>query len=255
MTASTGQGSGIRAVGGSILHAKELAAMTAWYGELFGMPIREIGPDQPFYAFDMEGGVDLMLDDHRFAEDQGKHPICMFKTADIGRTREWVVRSGIPIVLDMQRPHDGLAYFNVLDSEGNALMIVQSDWVNPDPARPMRGDHPIRNRVQSIVVPVTDLKRATEWYARLLGQAIKPERQDGGPIYWFDLEGGAGLLLDDNRQHLGWEKFPTFMLNARDIREAYRFATDRGVRTLTEIEFDHHFFAADPEGNSFIVCL
>lgn len=254
MKTLTEQGSGIRVAGGVILHVSDLPAMTAWYGDILGIPVGETDPERPFYEFDMDNGVNLMLDDHRNVPGR-PHPFCMFKTPDIRRSYEWAQRNGIPIELDIRHVHEGLDFFHIRDSEDNVLMIVQSDWKNPNPIRPYRNDLPIRNRIQSIVVPVDDLKRATEWYARLLGHAIKPERQDGGPIYWFELENGTHILLDDNRHHREWEKYPTFMLNAPRIEEAYRFMKEKNVRILHEIEFDHHFFAADPEGNAMIVCM
>jgi hypothetical protein len=87
----------------------------------------------------------------------------------------------------------------------------------------------------------------------MLGHAIKPERQDGGPIYWFDME-GTGVLLDDNRNHQEWSRFPSFMLHAPDIHEAYRYMQDMKARVLVDIQHEHHFFVADPEGNAIIVC-
>jgi predicted enzyme related to lactoylglutathione lyase len=255
MQVSTDQGSAIKSVGSTILHVQDLQAMVKWYGDILGNPITDIDPEKPFYVFDMDNGVNLMLDDHRFMQDQEKHPICMLTTVDIEKSYTWVKHNEIPIVLDIQHVHPGLSYFNILDSEGNVLMIVYSTWVNADSINPNRSDDPIKNHINSIVIPVTDLKRATEWYGNLLGHAIKPERQDGGPIYWFDMDNGTGILLDDNRNHDDFEKYPTFMLKASHILEAYRFMQNKNVRILREIEYDHHFFISDPEGNSVIICL
>ncbi|BBI33390.1 VOC family protein [Cohnella abietis] len=255
MKASAIQGSGVRSVSGTMLHVQDLSAMAAWYGEILGVTVKEIASEKPYYEFDMNNGVNLMLDDHRFMQDELQHPQFMLKTLDIDKTYAWVKQNDIPIVLDIQKVHEGLTYFNIFDPEGNVLMIIESDWVNPSPIVPNAANHPITNRIQCIVVPVIDLKRATEWYARLLGHSIKPERQDGGPIYWFDMDNGTGVLLDDNRNHRDWGKFPSFMLNASNINEAYRFMQDKKARILMDIQHEHHFFAADPEGNAIIICL
>lgn len=134
---------------------------------------------------------------------------------------------------------------------GDILGIPTTDLdsINSD-----RSEYPIKNHINSIVVPITDLKRATEWYGNLLGHAIKPERQDGGPIYWFDMDNGTGILLDDNRNNDDFDKYPTFMLKASHILEAYRYMQNKNVRIVREIEYDHHFFISDPEGNTVIIC-
>ncbi|MGG4147525.1 VOC family protein [Paenibacillus algorifonticola] len=134
-------------------------------------------------------------------------------------------------------------------------MIVYSEWIPPAPNLAEPAESPISLLIPSIVVPVQDVERATKWYARLLGQAISSERQDGGPVYWFDLEKGPGILLDDNRSHPDWDRFPTFMLRASNIQAAYPFMQGKQARILQGIEQEHHFFAADPEGNAMIVCL
>ncbi|QGQ96497.1 VOC family protein [Paenibacillus psychroresistens] len=253
MQTSNAQGSGIKSVGSAILHVRNLNLMVSWYGDILGTPITEIESETPYYVFEMINGVNLMLDDHRFMQDQAKHPIFMLNTMDIEASYNWAKQNEITINLEIQHVHPGLSYFNISDSEGNVMMIIQSNWVNPNSQQLNELDKPIVNHINSIVVPVTDLKRATEWYAHLLGHVIKPDRQTGGPIYWFDMENGTGVLLDDNRSNGYCEKYPTFMLKGPDIEEAYRFIVSKNIKTLTEVEFDNHFFISDPEGNSIII--
>ncbi|MEX1031175.1 MAG: VOC family protein [Paenibacillaceae bacterium] len=236
MQVSKSQGSGIQSVGSAILHVHDLQKMVAWYGDILDIPISEVSPEKPYYVFDMENGVNLMLDDHRFMQDQKNHPICMLKTLDIEQSYAWVQQNEIQIVMDVHNAHPGLSYFNIKDSEDNVIMITYSTWVNPDPIAPNHLENPIKNHLNSIVISITDLKRATEWYANLLGHAIKPDRQDGGPIYWFDMDNGTGILLDDNRSNDGFEKYPSFMLKASNIREAHRFMQNKNVRIIREIE-------------------
>jgi predicted enzyme related to lactoylglutathione lyase len=213
------------------------------------MPLRPFDDNVPFYEFDMDNRANLMLDDHRNMKDQHRHPICTLKTEDADRAYAYVRGQRIPIVLEMQKPIQGLAYFNIEDSEGNVIMICQSDWVNPNPVLPSDPNHPIKNYLSSIVIPVKDLKRSTEWYSKLLGHPIKPERQNGGPIYWFDMSNGTGLLLDDNRNNQDLEGFPTFMLKASHIREAFAWAQDNGIEIVRDVQFDHYFMMKDIEGH------
>jgi predicted enzyme related to lactoylglutathione lyase len=218
METSNAQGSGIKSVGSAILHVRDLSSMITWYGDILGTPIAEIESETPYYVFEMDNGVNLMLDDHRFMQGQAKYPFCMFNTLDIDKSYLWAKQNEIPIILDIQQVHPGLSYFNIMDSEGNVLMIIHSNWINSDSKEAISSEKPIVNHINSIVVPVTDLKRATEWYAHMLGHVIKPDRQDGGPIYWFDMDNGTGILLDDNRSNSDFEKYPTFMLKGPDIK-------------------------------------
>ncbi|WJH35450.1 GyrI-like domain-containing protein [Paenibacillus sp. CC-CFT747] len=119
---------------------------------------------------------------------------------------------------------------------------------------------PLENRVASVFVHVTDLRRSAEWYSRLLGLPLLEERLNGGPVYWFELP-GTHLILDSNsanRQNPDWreEMKPRFMLPARDIDEAYRYVSEK-VEPF--FEPDRHgsmayFNFRDPEGNALMAC-
>ncbi|GIQ62395.1 hypothetical protein PACILC2_09630 [Paenibacillus cisolokensis] len=119
---------------------------------------------------------------------------------------------------------------------------------------------PLENRIASVFVHVTDLRRAAEWYSRLMGLPILEERLNGGPVYWFDLP-GTHLILDSNtanRQNPEWreEMMPWFMFPARDIDEAYRYVEER---TEPFFEPERHgtmacFNFRDPEGNALMAC-
>lgn len=241
-------------VASAILHVNDLKQSAAWYADILSMPLASIDNETPFYVFDMDNRVNLMLDDHRNATYASHHPICMFRTDDIDNAYRRVQQSGIAIALEKQEPHPGLAYFNILDSEGNVIMIGQSDWVNPNPVLPSDPSHPIKNHLNSVVIPVEHVKRAAEWYSNLLGQAIHPERLDGGPIYWFDMENGTGILLDDNRNNQDLKTFPTFMLKTGNVEQAFKLMQDKGVKIVRDIQFNHYFMIEDIEGNTILVC-
>lgn len=243
----------------ALLHVHDLSRMAAWYAKLLGMPPQSIDAETPYYEFDMDNGINLMLDDHRsMPPDQrrGKHPICMLGTDNCEKAYAAARRAGITILQEMVIPHPGLAYFNVADSEGNAIMIVESNWVNPKPLRQLDCNHPIRNRISSIVIPVNDLSRAAEWYSKLLGQPVVPDRLDGGPVYWFEpaRSNGTGILLDDNRNNRDLEALPTFMIKTEHIREAYTFMANNNITIVRDIQFDHYFIIQDPERNTVIIC-
>lgn len=119
---------------------------------------------------------------------------------------------------------------------------------------------PLENRVGSVFVHVTDLRRAAEWYSRLLGLPLIEERLNGGPVYWFEFQ-GTHLILDSNmanQQNPEWHEsmMPRIMFPARDIDEAYGYMKEK-AEPFSEPErhgsmayFNFH----DPEGNAHMVC-
>lgn len=137
----------------AILHVNNLSDMTQWYAKLLGLPAVQADREIPFYEFLMDNQVSLMLDDHRNQRGQERYPICMVRTEDIEQAYSYAKANGIEMVLEMQRPHPGLAYFNIADSENNTIMIVQSDWVTPAPEMPVHANHPILHHINSIVIP------------------------------------------------------------------------------------------------------
>ncbi len=119
---------------------------------------------------------------------------------------------------------------------------------------------PIENRVASLFVHVSDLRRAAEWYSQLLGLPLIEERLNGGPVYWLSLP-GTGIVLDSdayNRQNPDWrgEMQPLFMLAVPEIDEAYAYVVER-TQVFGEIERHGsmaYFNFADSEGNSVMAC-
>lgn len=253
-------------VGKVILHVDDLQRSVKWYADLLQVPDQTIPENASSYLFAMENGVDLQLIHNK----EQKQPVCMFKVEDIEAAYDEARQNGAVIVEDLQRVERS-RYFTIEDSEGNHLIIGQSsDQMEPSdrPEKDQYGSdgfdhrslssnpsHPIANFISSVVVPVTDLKRATEWYSRLLGKPIIPERQDGGPIYWFEMPNGTGILLDDNRNNQDLAAFPTFMLKSEQIQQAFKYIQSRGINVVRDIQFDHYFMIEDLEGNTMMVCL
>ncbi|WP_373230758.1 effector binding domain-containing protein [Cohnella sp.] len=119
---------------------------------------------------------------------------------------------------------------------------------------------PIENRVASLFVHVTDLRRAAEWYNRLLGLPLREERLNGGPVYWYDFP-GTGLILDSdifNRANPEWSEknSPRIMFAASGIDEAYSYLKEK-ANVLFEPERHGsmaYFNFSDPEGNVQMAC-
>ncbi|NGZ76939.1 VOC family protein [Saccharibacillus alkalitolerans] len=119
---------------------------------------------------------------------------------------------------------------------------------------------PIANRVDTIFVHVTDLKRAVEWYGRLLGAEVKGEVQS--PIYTFDMGAGRpGLTLDDHRFDDIYELKPTnhpiFNLSTSDIEAAYGHVMSIGAEIASAIRHFpdlSEFSFRDPDGNVIAIC-
>lgn len=116
---------------------------------------------------------------------------------------------------------------------------------------------PIQNAVGSVFVHVTDLRRAAEWYSMVLGLPLLEERLNGGPIYWLELEGGTGIILDDNRSNGADTSHVLFSYKTADIDESYRYLEESNVQLLYPVEHPHpdlaYFNFADPEGNAIMV--
>ncbi|MCA0756849.1 VOC family protein [Paenibacillus sp. N4] len=118
----------------------------------------------------------------------------------------------------------------------------------------------LENRIASVFVHVTDLRRSAEWYSRLMGLPVLEERLNGGPVYWFDLP-GTHLILDsnmNNRQNPDWDDrmLPRFMLPARNIDDAYREVSGKAEPFF---EPERHGIMAyfnfpDSEGNALMAC-
>lgn len=116
---------------------------------------------------------------------------------------------------------------------------------------------PIDNVVESVFVHVSDLRRSAEWYSMVMGLPLLKERLNGGNVYWFKLQGGTGIILDDNGSNTPDTPRVRFMYKTSDVEESYRFLDNQGVRPLYPIERPHpglaFFMFTDPDGNSLMV--
>lgn len=115
---------------------------------------------------------------------------------------------------------------------------------------------PIDNVVDSVFIHVTELRRSAEWYSMVMGIPLLKERLNGGNVYWLELQGGTGLILDDNRSNGPDVPHVKFMYKTSDIEASYRFLEEKGV-PIYPIERPHQGLAFfrfnDPDGNSLMV--
>jgi len=116
---------------------------------------------------------------------------------------------------------------------------------------------PIDNVVESVFVHVSDLRRSAEWYSMVMGLPLLEERLNGGNVYWVKLQGGTGIILDDNKSNSPDTPHVRFMYGTSDIEAAYRYLDNQGVQPLYPIERPHpglaFFMFTDPDGNSLMV--
>lgn len=121
----------------------------------------------------------------------------------------------------------------------------------------------IKSQINSVFVHVSDLKKSAEWYSKLLGLKVQQDRFNGGPVYWMELDGYTGLILDDNsvnKKREGWRNSlaPQFMVLSNKVEEAYEQIRRERIPITRELESPHEgltfFNFQDPEGNVIMVC-
>jgi hypothetical protein len=114
---------------------------------------------------------------------------------------------------------------------------------------------PIRNRIKGAFIPVADIHAARDWYARVFGFDVGPVLH--GHLCCIETEGPT-LILDAKPRTAQGEvpvfRAPAVMLDTDDTRAAYDHLRQQSVRLLTEIQHDHFFNLADPDGNVLMVC-
>lgn len=90
--------------------------------------------------------------------------------------------------------------------------------------------HPIFPYMPTVFIPVSDLKRSIEWYCNLLEKPVQP-KQDGGGIYYFDLD-GTDIILDSNM----WGFPPMIMFDTPDIDAAHDFCKGQQYPVMGELQ-------------------
>ena len=102
----------------------DMPGAIAWYSQLFGLPPAAAAHDDKIYDVPMQGEVHLCLDAHPVPLRNSSQPLCAFPTDDLRATREFLVKSGVPIVMDLQDA-GSVRFLTFRDPDGNLLMALQ----------------------------------------------------------------------------------------------------------------------------------
>lgn len=112
----------------------------------------------------------------------------------------------------------------------------------------------LEKKIGAIFIPVSDIKKAKDWYCHLLDLPGDCEILYEH-IYVISLENGTDIVLDSkiyDKRNRG--EAPMFHFNARDIHKAYEELNSKGVEIITPIEHNHWFNFKDPDENVLMVC-
>lgn len=119
---------------------------------------------------------------------------------------------------------------------------------------------PIHNTVNTMFVPVSDLKTSVKWYCELLGQEYNPS-EVSEPVYNMNIDHYTGVLLDagtpGETQKVNPSAHPLFNFHTDDIDAAYHYVNDLGytiTSTITRFEDLSFFTIKDPDGNIIMIC-
>ena len=120
---------------------------------------------------------------------------------------------------------------------------------------------PIENRIDTIFIHVTDLKRSVDWYSRLLGLDVNEDTIQS-PIFTFDMgPGRPGLTLDDHGLEEVYDYQPSnqplFIFSTEDIDSAYQHVKNMGAESISNIQTFpdlSEFTFKDLDGNILMVC-
>ncbi|WP_164670781.1 VOC family protein [Virgibacillus doumboii] len=116
---------------------------------------------------------------------------------------------------------------------------------------------PVKSKVNTVFVPVKDIKKAKEWYSTMLGIEDGEFMFDNLFVAKMD---GAGMVLDtmpmwrDDNGDFPALNVPAIQFGTDDIQASYQFMKNNGVELVTEVMYDHWFVFKDPDGNMLMVC-
>ncbi|MFD2924057.1 VOC family protein [Halobacillus naozhouensis] len=116
---------------------------------------------------------------------------------------------------------------------------------------------PIKNKVNLVFIPVTDIEKSKKWYSKMLG--IEDGEFHFDHLFVAKMD-GAGMILDtmpmwrDEKGELPRLNVPAIQFGTDNIQESYQFMKENGVELVTDIQHDHFFVIKDPDGNMLMVC-
>lgn len=112
---------------------------------------------------------------------------------------------------------------------------------------------PIKNKVNGVFIPVSNIENARDWYCKLLDLPTDGELFFEH-IYVLPMQ-GIDLILDSKIYAAeNVFKIPAIQLSTDNIEESYEYMKSLNVELITEIENGHWFNFKDPDGNVIMVC-
>ncbi|WP_409294668.1 VOC family protein [Peribacillus sp. SCS-26] len=118
---------------------------------------------------------------------------------------------------------------------------------------------PVQNKMNTVFIHVTDLKKSALWYGRLLGQEVDEDRVSH-PVYNLEIDGPVGLTLDAGPKPgkaASPAPYPLFNFHTNDIKKSFDYVQSLNIECDSGIvEFDDFSFftVKDPDGNIIMVC-
>lgn len=106
------------------VHVNDLEKSIAYYSKVLGQPIR---PEKHFgvlYMFDLQDGLQLILDSNVNNPKEELRPSAMFDTDDIEAADKYLRENGVEVISEIQRFPD-VCFFHFRDPDGNVSMVCQ----------------------------------------------------------------------------------------------------------------------------------
>ncbi|MEW9677859.1 VOC family protein [Lentibacillus sp. L22] len=111
---------------GVFVHVSNLKDSVKWYSNLLGLGIDLGKVKSPVYNIPLVGTTSLTLDDHTldpgFKHNTSPSPIFNLYAPDIDEAYRYINDKGIQIVREIERVGE-TAWFNIMDPDGNVVMI------------------------------------------------------------------------------------------------------------------------------------
>ncbi len=107
----------------------------------------------------------------------------------------------------------------------------------------------LEKRIGSIFIHVSDMKRAVEWYSRVLDLPFNDDYLEGrlSTVYTLHLE-GTEILLDSNHGAAPGHQ-PMMFFKTDDIRKTLQFLKENGIVIHNEVLENNIVIFEDPDGN------
>lgn len=119
---------------------------------------------------------------------------------------------------------------------------------------------PIKNKINTIFVHVSNLEESVKWYCQLLNQEVDLTKVSR-PVHNLSMNQYTGLTLDagpsDAMKKITPSPHPLFNFHTDDIQRSFEYIRELGYQIESEIvEFDDFAFfnISDPDKNIIMIC-